>query len=83
VANAPWQSRQSATLPMLVLDLTAVDRIDSTGLGVLVGALTRLRAGNGQLPLAAARGDVVRLSHATGLDKVLPLYPDVDRALEL
>ncbi len=66
-----------------MLDLTAVDRIDSTGLGVLVGALTRLRAGNGQLRLAAARGDVVRLSHATGLDKVLPLYPDVASALEL
>ncbi len=67
----------------LVLDLTAVDRVDSTGLGVLVGVLTRLRAGNGQLPLAAARGDVVRLLHATGLDKVLPLYPDVACALEL
>jgi len=67
----------------LVLHLTAVDRIDSTGLGVLVGALTRLRAGGGQLRLAAACGDVVRLLHATGLDKVLPLYPDVANALEL
>jgi len=67
----------------LVLDLTAVDLIDPAGLGVLVGALKRLRAGDGQLRLAAARGDVVRLLHATGLDKVLPLYPDVASALEL
>jgi len=67
----------------LVLDLTAVDRIDSTGLGVMVGALKRLRAGNGQLRLAAARGDVARVLHATGLDTVLPLYPDVASALEL
>jgi len=67
----------------LVLDLTAVDRMDSTGLGVLVGALKRLRAGNGQLRLAAAHGDVARLLHATGLDKVLPLYSDVASALEL
>ncbi len=66
----------------LVLDLTAVDRIDSTGLGVLVGALKRLRAGTGQLRLAAT-GDVARLLHTTGLDKVLPLYPDVASALEL
>ncbi len=66
----------------LVLDLTAVDRIDSTGLGVLVGALKRLRVGNGQLRLAAA-GDVARVLHATGLDKVLPLYPDFASALEL
>jgi len=67
----------------LVLDLTAVDQIDSTGLGVMVGALKRMRAGDGQLRLVAARGDVVRLSHATGLDKVLPLYPDVATALKL
>ncbi len=67
----------------LVLDLTAVDRIDSTGLGVLVGALKRLRAGGGQLRLAAPHGDVARLLHATGLDKVLPLYSSVAGALEL
>ena len=66
----------------LVLDLTAVGRIDSTSLGVLVGALKRLRAAGGQLRLAAG-GDVARVLHATGLDKVLPLYPDVASALEL
>ncbi len=48
----------------------------------LVGALKRLRAGNGQLRLAAT-GDVARVLHATGLDKVLLLYPDVASALEL
>ncbi len=73
----------SAEHRYLVLDLTAVDLIDSTGLGVLVGALKRLRAGDGQRRLAAARGDVVRLLHATGLDKVLPLYSDVASALDL
>jgi len=73
----------SAGRRYLVLDLTAVDLIDSAGLGVLVGALKRLRAGNGQLRLAAARGDVARVLHAAGLDKVLPLYPDVATALEL
>jgi len=51
--------------------------------GQQVGALKRLRAGDGQLRLAAAPGDVARLLHNTGLDKVLPLYPDVARALEL
>ena len=66
-----------------MLDLTAVGRIDSTGMGVLIGALKRLRAGNGQLRLAAARSDVARALHATGLDKVLPLYPDAATALEL
>ena len=50
---------------------------------MLVGGLKRLRAGDGQLRLAAASGNVARVLHATGLDKVLPLYPDVTSALEL
>ncbi len=74
LVNSPARHRY------LVLDLSAVDRIDSTGLGVLVGARKRLRAGNGQLRLAAASGNVARVLHATGLDKVLPLYPDVASA---
>ena len=71
----------SAAHPYLVLELTAVDRIDSTGLGVLVGALKWLRVGDGQLRLAAARGDVARALHTTGLDEVLPLYPDPDQGV--
>jgi len=53
----------SAGNPYLVLELTAVDRIDSAGLGVLIGALKRLRAGDGQLRLAAARSHVARARH--------------------
>jgi len=66
-----------------VLDLTAVDRIDSTGLGVLVGALKRLRAGDGQLPPGRRHYNVARLLHITSLNKVLPLYPEGASALEL
>jgi len=46
--------------PCLVLDLTAVDRVDSTSMGVLINEVKRLRAGNGQLRPAVACGDVAR-----------------------
>ncbi len=35
--------------PCLVLDLTAVDWVDSTGMGVLISAVKRLQACSGQL----------------------------------
>ncbi len=42
-----------------------------------------MRGRDGQLRLAAATDEVARALHVTGLDKVLPLYPDVATALEL
>jgi len=55
----------------------------TTGLGVLVGGLKRLRAGDGQLLPGRRHYNVARLLHITGLNKVLPLYPEGASALEL
>jgi anti-sigma B factor antagonist len=64
----------------LVLDLAALDFIDSTGLGVLVGALRRVRAGGGEMRVAAAQPGIARVFSVTGLDRVFGLYPTVDEA---
>jgi len=42
-----------------------------------------VRGRDGQLRLAVATDEVARALHVTGLDKVLPPYPDVASALEL
>lgn len=65
----------------VVLDLTRVEFIDSTGLGVLVGRLKSLRRGGGWLTVAAAHERVLRVLSITGLDAVLDVQPDVDRAV--
>jgi anti-sigma B factor antagonist len=57
----------------VAVDLGAVEFIDSTGLGVLVGSLRRLREGGGDLVLRAASPAVVRILELTGLDGLLPL----------
>jgi len=71
-----------ATPSWLVLDLTDLDFIDSTGLGVLVGALRRVRAGGGDVRVAAAQPGIARVFSVTGLDRVFGLYPSVDDAMQ-
>ena len=65
----------------LLLDLTAATFIDSTVLGVLVGALKRVRSNDGELRIAAHSGAVLRPLEITGLHRVFPLYPTVSAAL--
>ena len=63
-----------------MLDLTAVD----TGSRPPAWACwSALRVGNGQLLPGRRHYNVARLLHITGLNKVLPLYPEGASALEL
>jgi anti-sigma B factor antagonist len=57
----------------LVVDVHDLDFIDSTGLGVIVGALRRIREGGGELTLAGAKGAVQRVLEVTRLDQAIPL----------
>ena len=52
----------------LVVDMAAVTFIDSTALGVLVGALRRVRASNGTMTLRIGTPQVLRLLEVTRLD---------------
>jgi len=64
----------------LVLDVSGLDFIDSTGLGVLVGALRRVRAGGGDMRVAAPQAGIARVFSVTGLDRVFGVFPSVDDA---
>jgi anti-sigma B factor antagonist len=58
----------------LVIDLSAVDFIDSTAIGVLVGAIKRLRAVGGSLAVVCDNDDVHAIFEAVGLENVIPLH---------
>ena len=64
----------------LVVDLERVTFMDSTGLGVLVSALKRVREMNGELRVVCTRRAILRVLEITGLDKVLSLYSSLDEA---
>lgn len=64
----------------IVVDLEGVEFMDSSGLGVLVGALRRLKEREGTLALVCTKGPVLRILSITGLNKVFPVYQSVDEA---
>jgi anti-sigma B factor antagonist len=65
----------------LVVDLSAVVFLDSTGLGVLIGTLHRLRSRDGSMALAGASDRVYKVFHTTQLTKVLNITDTVADAI--
>ena len=65
----------------LIVDLEAVDFLDSTGLGVLVSALKRVRGYQGDLALVCTRPHVLRVFDITGLSRVFAINETIDAAL--
>jgi len=67
---------------LVIVDLVAVEFMDSSGLSVLVGALKRARRHGGTLRLVGEEERLKQLFRLTGLHKLLPLYPTVSAAVE-
>lgn len=65
----------------LVLDLSNVTFMDSMALGVLLGALKRLRPRGGELRLVVPNSDLRRIFEITLLDQVFALSATRDEAL--
>jgi anti-sigma B factor antagonist len=65
----------------LVVNLEKVTFLDSTGLGVLVGSLNRVRARDGSLDLVCAQERILNIFRITGLTKVFSIHDTVDQAL--
>ena len=64
----------------LIIDVQRVDFLDSTGLGVLVGALKRVRAEGGSLDIVCTQERILKIFEITGLDKVFGLHSSIDEA---
>lgn len=75
------QERLEAQPPVLVLDLTGLSFLGSSGLAVLVEALETSRAQGTSLRLVANSREVIRPLEATGLTELFATYPDLDTAL--
>ena len=65
----------------LIVDMEGVEFLDSTGLGVLVGGLKRVRAHDGWIDLVCSQSRILRIFKITGLNKVFSIHNSVDEAI--
>ncbi len=66
----------------LVIDLGGVEFLDSTGLGVLVAGLNRVRSHDGSLALVCNQERILKIFRITGLTKVFPIHATVEEAAQ-
>jgi len=65
----------------LVVNLDKVGFLDSTGLGVLVGGLKRVRVHDGWLDLVCTQQRILKILRITGLTEVFGIYETADQAI--
>ena len=65
----------------LIVDLEAVEFLDSTGLGVLVGGLKKVRAHDGRLQLVCTQDRLLKIFRITGLAMVFAIHDSAEAAI--
>lgn len=66
----------------LVIDLEKVRYIDSTGLGVLIGGLKRVREHGGSVNLVCTNPQIRKIFDITGLVKIFGIFETEDAAMK-
>ena len=65
----------------IVVDLEGVDFLDSTGLGVLVGGLKRVRTHEGDMTLVCTQQRILKVFEITGLTRVFDIHDSLEAAV--
>jgi anti-sigma B factor antagonist len=65
----------------LIVDLSGVAFLDSTGLGALVEARAATTDAGGSLPLVCSQERILKLFTITGLDGVFTIHPSIGDAV--
>jgi anti-sigma B factor antagonist len=66
----------------IVVDLTQTTFLDSTALGVLIGAVKRLRSTDGALSIVNTDATIAKTFEITGLDQIFTIRPTRGEAVE-
>jgi anti-sigma B factor antagonist len=66
----------------VLVDLTEVSFIDSTGISALIATLKGLRKSGGGMELVLDNAKLLKIFRVAGLTGVFAIYPDLDSALQ-
>ena len=78
---ASLKTLTDAKPPTLVVDLSRVSYIDSSGLAVLIEAMQNVGAYGGKFALAGLQEGVRPIFEIARLDQVFRIFPTVDEAM--
>jgi anti-anti-sigma factor len=67
---------------VIVFDLAAVTRMDSTGVGRFIYSFNRITNAGGTMRMAGATGHIFDIFHVSLLDTVIPFFPSVEAATQ-
>jgi anti-sigma B factor antagonist len=67
-------------LKRIVLDIAALDYVDSSGVGMLVSCLTKVKKAGGEFKVAGANPRIRRIFSMTGVEGMMPLFETVAAA---
>ena len=65
----------------LLVNLEKVEYLDSTGLGILIGGVKRLKEQSGSLKLVGPSARITRIFEITGLNKIFDVYASESDAI--
>jgi len=66
----------------VVVDISAVKSIDSSGVAIIVSLFKRLRAVGGGVRVAGLQGQPKEIFHFLRLDQALPIFATADEAVK-
>ncbi len=84
--DTAWRLREELTTLLagqdVVVEMSEVEFLDSTGLGVLVAGYRQARSSGHQMAIAGAPQRVLDILELTRLTTIFALYPDLPAATE-
>ena len=66
----------------ILINLSGIDRMNSSGLGILISVFTSFKNNGGSIKLIAARENIKKLFEITKLSRIFELYDSEEDALQ-